>query len=236
MYLLFDYFLGMQKALNDPIADLIGDLFWSKVSDQWKLRSLHVWQHSWFVQRSLTAVSGRLQAVFGDGAPAHGEDVPGVKAAPVIERPPPAVEHHEHLFPLHLADGGRTDQVRVLLVHGLQFHPGLEAVLGRPQRLLMGLQSVSVTKTFYRHLCKSILSRRRRSSTFLNAVAGAISAPLRVLRRNMGHEEAFILNPEKIKEERRDYYPWFCSNVIIFNISQSRRRENAKTGSWRQAK
>ncbi len=30
MYLLFDYFLGMQKALNDPIADLTGDLFRSK--------------------------------------------------------------------------------------------------------------------------------------------------------------------------------------------------------------
>lgn len=32
--------------------------------------------------------------------------------------------------------------------------------------------------------------------TFLKAEAGAISAPLRVRRRNMGHEEAFILKPE----------------------------------------
>lgn len=84
----------------------------------------------------------------GQLTPAHGEDVSGVIAAPVIKRPSPAVEHHKHLFPLHLADGGRTDQVRVLLVHGLQFHAGLEAVLGRLQRLLMELQSVSVTKTF----------------------------------------------------------------------------------------
>lgn len=86
--------------------------------------------------------------MFGGGAPAHGEDVPGVVAAPVIERPPPAVEHHEDLLPLHLADGGRADQVRVLLVHGLQFHPGLEAVVGRPQGLLMGSQNTSVIKSF----------------------------------------------------------------------------------------
>lgn len=31
--------------------------------------------------------------------------------------------------------------------------------------------------------------------TSLKALAGAISAPLKVLSRNMGHEEAFILNP-----------------------------------------
>lgn len=31
--------------------------------------------------------------------------------------------------------------------------------------------------------------------TFLKAEAGAISAPLSVRRRNMGHEEAFILKP-----------------------------------------
>jgi hypothetical protein len=34
------------------------------------------------------------------------------------------------------------------------------------------------------------------SLTFLKAVAGAISAPVRVLRRNIGHEEAFILKPK----------------------------------------
>ncbi|TNN53573.1 hypothetical protein EYF80_036216 [Liparis tanakae] len=33
------------------------------------------------------------------------------------------------------------------------------------------------------------------SQTFLKAAAGAISAPFRVLRRNMGHEEAFIRKP-----------------------------------------
>lgn len=32
--------------------------------------------------------------------------------------------------------------------------------------------------------------------TFLKAEAGAISAPLSVRRRNMGHEDAFILKPE----------------------------------------
>lgn len=33
--------------------------------------------------------------------------------------------------------------------------------------------------------------------TFLKAVAGAISAPFKVLKRNMGHEEAFIRNPRR---------------------------------------
>lgn len=32
--------------------------------------------------------------------------------------------------------------------------------------------------------------------TFLKAEAGAISAPLSVLRRNIGHDEAFILKPK----------------------------------------
>lgn len=67
---------------------------------------------------SLTAVAGRLQAVFGHTAPAHRKDVPRVVPTPVVKRPPPAVKHHEHLVALHLTDGGRTDQVRILLVHG----------------------------------------------------------------------------------------------------------------------
>lgn len=33
--------------------------------------------------------------------------------------------------------------------------------------------------------------------TFLKAVPGAISAPFKVLNRNIGHEEAFIRNPGK---------------------------------------
>lgn len=33
-------------------------------------------------------------------------------------------------------------------------------------------------------------------NTFLKAVVGAISAPFKVLSRNMGHEDAFIRNPE----------------------------------------
>lgn len=33
--------------------------------------------------------------------------------------------------------------------------------------------------------------------TFLNAEAGAISAPLNVLNRNMGQEDAFIRKPKK---------------------------------------
>ena len=36
--------------------------------------------------------------------------------------------------------------------------------------------------------------------TFLKAATGAISAPFRVLKRNMGQEEAFILNPAEKDE------------------------------------
>lgn len=40
--------------------------------------------------------------------------------------------------------------------------------------------------------------------TFLKAEAGAISAPLRVRRRNMGQEDAFILKPEhKFKTKKK---------------------------------
>lgn len=38
--------------------------------------------------------------------------------------------------------------------------------------------------------------------TFLKAATGAISAPFKVLRRNMGQEEAFIRNPKEGGEER----------------------------------
>lgn len=39
--------------------------------------------------------------------------------------------------------------------------------------------------------------------TFLKAVAGAISAPFKVLSRNIGHEEAFIRNPSRKRQKRR---------------------------------
>ena len=38
--------------------------------------------------------------------------------------------------------------------------------------------------------------------TFLKAEAGAISAPLSVRRRNMGHEDAFILKPKHREKEK----------------------------------
>lgn len=84
----------------------------------------------------LTTVARRLEVVLGEGTPADGKDVPGVILAPVVEGPPPAVEHDEDLVAPHLSDGGGADQVRVLLVHCLQLHARLKAVLGRPGRLL----------------------------------------------------------------------------------------------------
>lgn len=80
--------------------------------------------------------------MLGEGAPAHGEDVPGVVLAPVIKGPPPAVEHDKHFVASHFSDGGGADEVRVLLVHRLQLHAWLEAVLRRSQRLLRNKISV----------------------------------------------------------------------------------------------
>lgn len=90
----------------------------------------------------LTEVPRRLQAVSGQRAPAHGEDVSGVEAAPVVEGAPPAVERDEDLGTSDLPHRGGTDQVGVLPVHRLQLHAGLEEVLNgtggflkQPERL-----------------------------------------------------------------------------------------------------
>ncbi len=198
-----------------------------------KGEELHVWQHSWFVQRSLTAVSGRLQTVFGDGAPAHGEDVPGVKAAPVIERPPSSPSNITNTSsPLHPRRWW-PGQIRYgfFLSTASSFNPGLEAVLGRPQRLLMGSQSVSVTKPLY-VICVNEFSLGGGPAPFERSGRRyfcSIKGPQEKHGPRRGvHPESW-----ENKEERRDYYPWFCS---ISNISQSKRRETGKTGSWRQAK
>lgn len=87
--------------------------------------------------------------MFGEGAPTHGEDVPGVELAPVIEGSPPAVEHDEHFVALHLPDGGGADEVRVLLVHGLQLHAWFEVVLGGPLRFLKGSATSSLQQLRY---------------------------------------------------------------------------------------
>lgn len=85
---------------------------------------------------TLTTVAWWLEAMLGEGAPAHGEDVPGVVLAPVIKGTTPAIKHDEDLIALHFSNGGRTDEVWVLLVHRLQLHAWLKVVLGRPQRFL----------------------------------------------------------------------------------------------------
>lgn len=85
---------------------------------------------------SLTTVAWWLKAVFSEGTPAHREDVSGVVLAPVIKCTPPAIEHDEDLIALHFSNGGRADEVRVLLVHSLQLHAWLKTVLGGTRRFL----------------------------------------------------------------------------------------------------
>lgn len=127
-----------------------------------------------------------------EGTPADGEDVARVELAPVIEGAAPAVEHDEDLVALHLADGGRADEVRVLLVHSLQLHAWLEVVLSGLGRFL---------QWWHKPECLDVTQKPMvfggTGITFLKAVPGAISAPFKVLNRNMGHEEAFMRNPEK---------------------------------------
>lgn len=85
---------------------------------------------------TLTTVAWWLETVLSEGTPAHREDISGVVLAPVIKRTPPPVEHDEDLFTLHFSNGGRADEVWVLLIHSLQLHAWFEAVLWGTWRLL----------------------------------------------------------------------------------------------------
>lgn len=60
----------------------------------------------------------------------------------------------------------------------------------------------TVTKAYYQRLSR-LLWLLSAVITFLKAEAGAISARLSVRRRNMGHEEAFILKPESKFQSKR---------------------------------
>lgn len=89
---------------------------------------------------TLTTVAWWLEAVLCEGTPPHREDVPRVILAPVIKCTPPPIEHDKDLSALHFSDGGRADEVWVLLVHSLQLHAWLEAVLGGALRFLKRVQ------------------------------------------------------------------------------------------------
>lgn len=135
--------------------------------------------------------------MLGEGAPAHREDVPGVILAPVVKGAPPAIEHDKDLIALHFSYGGRADEVWVLLVHSLQLHAWLKVVLGGPQRFLK-MSATSLLQQLLNTCTANKMAPHKLFEaihTFLKAVAGAISAPFKVLNRNMGHEEAFIRNP-----------------------------------------
>lgn len=112
---------------------------------------------------TLTTVAWWLEAVFGEGAPAHGEDVPGVIFAPVVKGTPPPIEHDKDLVALHFSYGGRADEVWVLLVHSLQLHAWLKVVLGGPQRFL----KMSTISSLQPLLYTRTLPIRRRHASFL---------------------------------------------------------------------
>lgn len=132
--------------------------------------------------------------MLGERAPAHREDVAGVVLAPVVKGAPPAIKHDKNFIPLHFSDGGGADEVRVLLVYGLQLHAWLKVVLRRPDGLLKRGEKLQCSCQKPSHMCFHT------AHTFLKAVAGAISAPFKVLRRNIGHEEAFIRNPSRKRQ------------------------------------
>lgn len=127
--------------------------------------------------------------MLGEGAPAHREDVAGVVLAPVVEGAPPAIKHDKNFIPFQFPDGGRADEVRVLLVYGLQLHARLKVVLRWPDGFLKRAEDRQGNRRNPPHMCFPA------PHTFLKAVAGAISAPFKVLKRNIGHEEAFIRKP-----------------------------------------
>lgn len=56
------------------------------------------------------------------------------------------------------------------------------------------------------------------SPTFLKAVAGAISAPFRVLNRNIGQEEAFIRNPTQVTTLKKQANKEPSKNIVLGSI------------------
>lgn len=132
--------------------------------------------------------------MLGERAPAHREDVAGVVLAPVVKGAPPAIKHDKNFIPLHFSDGGGADEVWVLLVYGLELHAWLKVVLRRPDGLLKRGENLQCSCLNPSHMCFQA------AHTFLKAVAGAISAPFKVLSRNIGHEEAFIRNPSRKRQ------------------------------------
>ncbi|KAF3839366.1 hypothetical protein F7725_018083 [Dissostichus mawsoni] len=73
-----------------------------------------------------------------EGAPAHGEDVPRVVAAVVIEGSAPTIEGDQHLHTTQRTSCRRADEVGIFAVNRLQLHAHLEGVLLRGGRLLLG--------------------------------------------------------------------------------------------------
>ena len=79
-------------------------------------------------QAPLTSVTWGLKGVAAERPPADREDVSGVVATPVVERPAPAVERHVDLIVIDVADRRGTDELWVLVVDCLQLRARLERV------------------------------------------------------------------------------------------------------------
>ncbi|TRY56061.1 hypothetical protein DNTS_017906 [Danionella cerebrum] len=137
---------------------------------------------------SLTAVPGRLQAVFGEAAPSHRKDVSGIISAPVVEGPSPAIERDKQLLSLYLGNSCRADQVRVLPVHRLQLLAGRnigqdEAFIRKPEKtqgttsednnVPIGWMSAESTSR-QKSLVLSLPSNRRRSLTPIRPITVAM--------------------------------------------------------------
>lgn len=72
----------------------------------------------------------------GSCTPTDRKDVSAIKATPVVESSPPAIESDMDLLTVRCPDCGGTNELRVLSVHCLQFHPNFKVVAARSRGLL----------------------------------------------------------------------------------------------------
>ena len=100
-------------------------------------------------QAPLTSVTRGLEGVATERPPADRKDVSRVVAAPVVERASPAIKRHVDLIVIDVADSRGTDQLRVLVVHGLQLRARLERVRRGCRRGLHGQKHKVIDTSTY---------------------------------------------------------------------------------------
>lgn len=77
--------------------------------------------------------------------------------------------------------------------------------------------SSSLKKCNHGPIDRKLFTRKAFLLTFLKNAAGAISAPLRVLKRNIGQEDAFIWNPEDKQKAKQ------TALLSVFKIQQEKK-------------